>query len=205
MSIGLPCFSCCCSVTKSCLTLCNLMDCSMPGSPVFSISQSLFKFMSMVSVMPSNHLIYAIQQLIWNSRPHKSLHTHVYSSFIQKLKAMKMSFSTAKSLQLCLTLCNHMDYSPLGSSVHGILQTRILEWVATPFSRGSPQPRARTWVSCIGGRFFTIWDIREAPSLSADESINTPWYIHTMKWYSVIKNVWTHVSFNFGFLGIQIE
>ena len=44
-----------------------------------------------------------------------------------------------------------------GSSVHGILQARILERVAIPFSRGSSQPRDQTWVSCIAGRFFTIW------------------------------------------------
>ena len=43
--------------------------------------------------------------------------------------------------QSCLTLCNPMDYSPRGSSVHGILQARILEWVAIPFSRGSSRPR----------------------------------------------------------------
>ena len=43
--------------------------------------------------------------------------------------------------QLCLTLCDPMDYSPPGSSVHGILQTRILEWVAMPLSRGASRPR----------------------------------------------------------------
>ena len=59
--------------------------------------------------------------------------------------------------QLCPTLCNPMDCSPLGSPVHGILQARILEWVAIPFSRGSPQPRDQTGVSQIVGRFFTIW------------------------------------------------
>ena len=68
----------------------------------------------------------------------------------------------AKSLQLYLTVCNPMDCSPPGSSVHGILQKRILEWVAIPFSRGSSQPRDRTWVSCIAGGFFTIWATREA-------------------------------------------
>ena len=47
----------------------------------------------------------------------------------------------AKLLQLCPTLCNPMDCSLLDSSVHGILQARILEWVAVPFSRGSSQPR----------------------------------------------------------------
>ena len=46
--------------------------------------------------------------------------------------------------QLCPTLCNPMDCSPRGSSVHGILQARILEWVAVPFSRGSSRPRGQT-------------------------------------------------------------
>ena len=49
--------------------------------------------------------------------------------------------------QLCLTLFNPLGYSPPGSSVHGILQARILEWVAMPFSRGSSQPEDKTCVS----------------------------------------------------------
>ena len=51
--------------------------------------------------------------------------------------------------QLCPTVCDPMDYSPPGSSVHGILQTRILEWVAIPSSRGSSWPRDRIWVSSM--------------------------------------------------------
>ena len=54
------------------------------------------------------------------------------------------------------TLCDPVDYSLPGSSVHGILQARILEWVAIPFSRGSSQPRDRTQVSRIAGRFFAV-------------------------------------------------
>ena len=54
------------------------------------------------------------------------------------------------------TLCNPVDCSPPGSSVHGILQARILEWVAVSFSRGSSQPRDRTQVSCIAGRCFNL-------------------------------------------------
>ena len=61
----------------------------------------------------------------------------------------------AKLLQLCLTLCNPMDYNLPGSSVHGILQARILEWVAMPSSRGSSRPRDWTCESCVAGRFFT--------------------------------------------------
>ena len=59
--------------------------------------------------------------------------------------------------QSCLTLCDLMGCSPPGSSVHGILQARILEWVATLFSRESSWPRNWAWVSCIADRFFTIW------------------------------------------------
>ena len=62
-----------------------------------------------------------------------------------------------KAAQSCLTLCDLMD-----SPIHGILQARILEWVAFPFSRGSSQPRDRTQVSHIAGRFFTNWATREA-------------------------------------------
>ena len=66
-----------------------------------------------------------------------------------KTKPLGQSSVRAKSLQSCPTLCDPMDCSPAGSSVHGILQARILEWVAMPFSRGSFQPRDRIQVSCI--------------------------------------------------------
>ena len=59
--------------------------------------------------------------------------------------------------QSCPTLCDPVDCSPLGSSVHGILQARILEWIAISFSRGSSQPRDRTQVFRIVDRHFTVW------------------------------------------------
>ena len=59
--------------------------------------------------------------------------------------------------QLCPTLWDPKDCSPPGFSVHGILQARLLEWIAIPFSRGSSWPRNWTLVSCIAGRFFTTW------------------------------------------------
>ena len=65
--------------------------------------------------------------------------------------------------QSCPTLCDPLDCSPPGSSVHGILQARILEWAAISFSRGSSWPRHRTQVSCIAGRRFNLWATREAP------------------------------------------
>ena len=72
----------------------------------------------------------------------------------------------AELLQSCPTLCNHMDDSPPGSSVHGILQARVLEWVAMASSMGYFQPRDQThisFVSCIGRWFFTTSASWEAP------------------------------------------
>ena len=71
-------------------------------------------------------------------------------------KSEKVSFQRkvkvkVKIPQSCMTFCDPKDYT-----LHRILQARILEWVAFPFSRGSSQPRNRTQVSCIAGRFFTI-------------------------------------------------
>ena len=63
--------------------------------------------------------------------------------------------------QSCPTLCDPKDCSL--PEIHGILQARIPEWVAIPFSMGFSRPRDRTWVSCTAGEFFTIWATREAP------------------------------------------
>ena len=75
-----------------------------------------------------------------------------------------------KVAQSCLTLCN-----PMNCTVHGILQARILEWVAFPFSRGSSQPRDWTQVSRIAGGFFTIWATREAQKPIAGTQIALWW------------------------------
>ena len=64
--------------------------------------------------------------------------------------------------QSCVTIWDPMDCSPPISSVHGIVQARILEWIAIPFSRESCRLRDPTCVFCIAGRFFTIWATREA-------------------------------------------
>ena len=76
--------------------------------------------------------------------------------------------------QSCLTLWDPMDCSPPGSFVHGILQARILEWVAILFSRRSPRPRDQTRVSCMSGRFFTIWATREAATYMRIKSCCMP-------------------------------
>ena len=64
-----------------------------------------------------------------------------------------------------LTLCDPVDWSPLGSSVHGILQARILGWVAVPFSRGSSQPRDRTPISHIDRHILYLCTTWGAPGL----------------------------------------
>ena len=72
--------------------------------------------------------------------------------------------------QLCLTLCGSLDCRPPDSSVHGIFQERMLEWVAISFSSGSSLPRDQThisYVSCTAGISFNPWVIRESLSYSS--------------------------------------
>ena len=71
-----------------------------------------------------------------------------------------MPLKESEVTQSCLTLCDPMDCSQPGSSIHGILQARILVWVAISFSRGSSRPRDPTQVSLTVGGFFTIWPTR---------------------------------------------
>ena len=70
-------------------------------------------------------------------------------------KGITYSCTRAQSPQSSPSLCDPLDCSPPDSSVHGILQARILEWVAMSSSRGSSQPKDRTRVSCTAGGFFT--------------------------------------------------
>ena len=108
----------------------------------------------------------------------------------------------------CPTLCNPMYCSLPGSSVHGILQAGILDWIAIPFSRGSPQPRSQTRVSCIAGRFFTVCATREAlkikvfplifflplffpPSFPPSLPLYFPFFLSTNKClWQVVKSSW---------------
>ena len=76
---------------------------------------------------------------------------------LQKNEFGPWPYMKVKVFHSCPTLCNPMDYT-----IHGILQARILEWVAFPFSRGSSQPRDQTQVSHIADGYFTSWAIREA-------------------------------------------
>ena len=85
--------------------------------------------------------------IIWRLNKNHVTHTHVLFLNLQRCYWKLKSLVT----QSCLTLCNPLDYSPPGSSVHGILQARILEWVAMPFSQGSPNPGTE-WQGLLHGR-----------------------------------------------------
>ena len=118
-----------------------------------------------------------------------------YFSFSALSSSLKVKVLVTQS---CPTLCNPMDCSPPGSCVHGILQARILEWIAIPFSSRSFQPRDWSGVSCIAGRFFTIWDIREAFSFrdSNDRKIKLAGvvFLPLMLSFSTLE-VWLHSFF----------
>ena len=86
--------------------------------------------------------------------------TRMINKFVEKVDISQLESARAKVLQSCLILCDLVDRSQTGSSVHGIFQVRILEWVAISFSRGSSPTRDRICISLSlpapGGRFFTI-------------------------------------------------
>ena len=104
----------------------------------------------------------------------------------------------------CSVMSNSLEphelYSPSGSSAHGILQVRILEWVAIPFSRGSSRPRDWTQVSCIAGRFFTVWATRETQKYPPHQKKrDTDFHSggNCLKWQGFPMNLWEWKSINF--------
>ena len=118
--------------------------------------------------------------------------------FIPFPHAYKHQADTVLSCSV-MSLCNPLDCSPPGSSVHGIIQTRILEWVATSSSRGSSWPRNWTHVfrvSCLSGEFFTRWAIWEA---QADISAGLKYTSrilanHCKHLWSSVPSLWHYVS-----------
>ena len=150
--------------------LCNPMDCSPLVSSVHKIFLARIlewvampcsrgssqpkdqTHMSCISCIAGGFFCFHCRQLLEIA----FMSQHFLSSFVLQMELVIMgcvSDMHAQSLQLCPTLCHPVDCSSPGSSVHGILQARTLEWVAMPSSRGSPWPRDRTcvsYVSCTG-------------------------------------------------------
>ena len=121
-------------VAQSCPTLCDSVDCSPPCSSVHGILQA--RTLEGVAI-PFSQGIFSSQGL----NPSPALQ-------VDSLPSEPLE-SESELAQLCPTLCDPMDCSLLGSSVHGIFQARVLEWVAISFSRGFSQPKDRTQVSRI--------------------------------------------------------
>ena len=136
----------CVLVAQSCPTVCDSMDCSPPGSPVHGILQAwILEWV-------------AISFCKWSFWPRDITEIFLTEGSFFTIWATGEVLVT----QSCSTLCNVVDCSLPGSSVHGIFQAKILEWVDSSFSRGSSRPRDQTQASRIAGRCFTIWATREA-------------------------------------------
>ena len=161
---------------QSCRILCDLMDSSPPGSPVPGTLQA--RTLEWVAISFYNAWKWKVKvkllSRVW-------LFVTPWTAAFQAPPSMGFSRQEywrcvcvhTKSLQLCLTLCNPMDCSPSGSSIHGILQARILEWVAMHSSRGSCQPRDHTHVSyipCIGRRVLYHWHHLGSPYTVVENS-----------------------------------
>ena len=127
--------------------MCRVVSCVVERGcllwPVHSLDETLLAFVMIHFVLQGQ--TYVTPGICW-------LPTFVFQSPMMK---------PCEIAQSCLTLCDPMACNLLGSSVHGILQARVLESVVISFSRGSSQPRDWTQVYYIAGRHFTIWAIRE--------------------------------------------
>ena len=136
-------------VTQFCV-LCDPMDSRPPGSSIHGILQaSILEWIatpfSRGSSRPRDQT-----RVSFISCTGRWILYHCATRSSIKMEIKMASCVCVLVTQSCLTLCDPMDCSPPGFSVHGILQERILEWVAIPFTRGSFRPRDRTQDSFIG-------------------------------------------------------
>ena len=142
-------------VTQLCPTLCDPMYCSLSGSAVHGVSQAIIIEWVAISFSRGSFQLRDQTQVSCTA----SIFFTIW--FTREVHDLTLEMVWWFSCWVVFNSINHMDYSPLGSSVNGIFQTRIPEWVSISFSRGSPRPRNRTQVSCIAGRLFTNWAITE--------------------------------------------
>ena len=126
---------------------CDPIDCSQPGSFIHEIFQA--RILEWVEIFFSRGSgIQPMSPALAGGFFTTEIFFFLKSPYLLKVKVL--------ATQSCLTLCDSMDCCPPGSSIHGILQARILEWVALPFSRESSQPGNQTQVSHIACRFFIL-------------------------------------------------
>ena len=121
---------------------------------------------------------------------------------VERIKGSEVKVLVAQS---CPPLSDPMDCSPPGPTVHGILQARVLEWVAMSVSRGTSQPRDQTWVSHIAGRFFTVWATREAiPKKKISFSERAYWAIQNIL-KALNKGCWLITSIRVPPWGLKVQ
>ena len=145
-----------------------------PESMLFLTNKNLVAYQVRVLGYRQQRLIWADKwekEFVQKMLPGRKITQWILKSYGKFLKSRMFVIGKAQITyykvlvtQSCPTHCDPVDYtySPSGSSVHEILQARILEWVAILFSRGSTWPKDWTRVSCIAGRFFTTWATRKA-------------------------------------------
>ena len=115
---------------------------------IYIITIILHHNIQFMMILKKRSFHYSFLPLRLLSSPMDRFMSFHFINLCDSLKRMK-SAKKVSVAQLCPTLCDPMDCSPPDSSVCEILQTKILEWVAIPFTRGSSQPRDRTQISCI--------------------------------------------------------
>ena len=115
-------------------------------------------------------------------------HSNMYTIMYELMEFLKVEVLVA---QLCPTRCDPVDCNSPGFSVHGILQARILEWIAISFSRGSSRPRDGNWISCIAGRYFIIWAIKLWGILAYPQVSSSPCGFKCFNW---IESTEAHMS-----------
>ena len=123
-------------VAQLCLTLSDPNDCSLPGSSIHGIFQA--RVLEWVAIAFSNNLLSSSSFQIWSGEQTGFLCSP--AGVLPFGNGRLALWPRMLVTQLCPTLCDPMDYSPPGSSVHEILQARILKWIAVPFSRYLPDP-----------------------------------------------------------------
>ena len=150
---------CCCLAAHSYPTLCDPMDCSTPGFPVLHYLLELAQTHVHLVSDAINHLVLCCPLFLPSIFPSIRVFSNE-SALCSTWWYFVCVCVCVKLLQLWPTLSDPMVCNPPGYSIHGILQARILEWIAMPSSRRSSRPRVRTrvsFVSCIGRQevFFT--------------------------------------------------
>ena len=156
-------------LAQSCPTFCDPMDCSIRCSSIHGILQA--RILEWVAISFSRRSSQPRDRTrvsptagrcftIWATR----------EAQVKQITLPQCGCASSNQVKVkvksCPTLCDPMDCSLPGFSVHGIFQSRVLEWVAISFSKGSFRPRDQTQVSRIVGRRFTVWTTREAPIIN---------------------------------------